>query len=156
LSILNRQEILSAPPGLEPPCDHRAPPEATIVANSGNKSTLARVLLSASSTELAMETQMAMQGKLVRDSIGKTMNASLAAIAIGLALVSSGGPSFAYNNVSTNVSSQGSNNTYNPLAPSNSGVIGTVDTGIGAGQAANAAPTNCHLLTGYSKAATCQ
>jgi hypothetical protein len=84
----------------------------------------------------------------------RKISASFAGIVIGFALISSADPSFAYNNVSTNVSSQGSNNTYNPLAPSNSGAIGTVDAA--SDLAGNVAPINCHLLTGYGKAAACQ
>ena len=61
----------------------------------------------------------------------------------------------AYNNVSGTTSSPGSNNTYNPLAPTTTGQVGMIDPQmpvIPLGQQ----QVNCHLLTGYSKGTGCR
>jgi hypothetical protein len=61
---------------------------------------------------------------------------------------------FASNNLSSTISAPGSNNTYNPLAPANTGEVGMLT-------ARSPVPVenqkvNCHLLTGFSKGSDCR
>jgi hypothetical protein len=61
---------------------------------------------------------------------------------------------FAYN-ASSIAASAGSNNTYNPLAPTTTGEVGISDTRMPV-IPAEQQHVNCHLLTGYSKASGCR
>lgn len=77
-------------------------------------------------------------------SINKTMIASLVALTVGFAIVGPIAPAFASDSTAT--SSPGGNNTYNPLAPSSNGYVGSIETRmpiVGVDQV----QTNCHLYT---------
>lgn len=105
---------------------------------------------------------MATELRKVRNSITRTMIASLAALTVGVAFVGSGGSAFA--DPST------SHNTYNPLNPfaaTNSAEIGSFNANSSAAAESSdtttpiipvgqGAPINCHLLTGFSNGVGCQ
>ena len=84
----------------------------------------------------------------MRNVINKTMIPAVAALTIGFTVAGPASPAFAdgASHVSTTVSSPGSNNPYNPLAPNSSGEVGSIRTSmpaISVGQA----QVNCHLFT---------
>jgi hypothetical protein len=88
----------------------------------------------------------------MRTSITRSVMASLAMLTVGFALAGPVSPAFA--NESSYASSPGSQNVYNPLAPTSAGEVGTVDARmpiIPVGQA----DVNCHLLSSHTSA-TCR
>ena len=88
----------------------------------------------------------------MRISINKTIISSFAALTIGAALIGSSGAALAdgASHMSETASSIGSMNHINPLAPSNDGAVGSVETSgpfVSMGQEG----INCHLLTNYKR-----
>ena len=79
----------------------------------------------------------------MRNSISKTMIASLVALTLGLAVAGSTESAFA-GGESTTQSTPGSHNVYNPLAPTPSNEVGSIDTIVPIGQVGQHA-INCYL-----------
>jgi hypothetical protein len=107
------------------------------------------------SSRAAAEAKQTLQRRNIMSSNLHTKGFYAAMLTVGI--VGIGVPmdsAFAYN-VSTTVSSPGSNNPFNPLAPTTTGEVGYVDPVmpiIAVGQQT----VNCHLLTGYSKGSECR
>jgi hypothetical protein len=89
--------------------------------------------------------------KMRKSSITKVI---IVAVALTGGVGVSSQSTLAYN-VSSVTSSPGSNNTYNPLAPTTTGEVGMSDTRMPV-IPADQQHVNCHLLTGYSKGSGCR